>query len=67
LSDIAHLVWLVIAAVVVAAVLLVGTLGAADLLPRRRTPKAPAGGADDTGPAGGDACVSPTRSTPARR
>ena len=66
MSDIAHLVWLVIAAVVVAAVLVVGTLGAADLLPRR-TPKAPTGGADGTGPAGGDAPVSPTRSTPARR
>lgn len=61
MSDIAHLLWLVAAAVVVAAVLVVGTLGAADQLPRR-TPRRPA---DE--PADGDASVSPTPSTPARR
>ena len=35
MSDIAHLIWLIVAAVVVSAVLTVGTLAAADLLPRR--------------------------------
>lgn len=36
MSDNAHLVWLIVAAVVIAAVLTVGTLAAADALPRRR-------------------------------
>jgi hypothetical protein len=35
-SDIAHLIWLIAAAVVVAGVLTIGTLAAADLLPRSR-------------------------------
>lgn len=35
MSNTEHLIWLVVAAVVVTAVLVVGTLAAADLLPRR--------------------------------
>lgn len=36
MSNVAHLILLVVAAVMVGAVLTIGTLGAADLLPRRR-------------------------------
>ena len=40
MSDNLHLLWLGVAAVVVAAVLTIGTLAAADLLPKR-APKSP--------------------------
>ena len=36
MSDYAHLIWLAVAAVVVGAVLTIGTLLAAELVPRRR-------------------------------
>ena len=36
MSDNIHLVWLGVAAVMVAAVLTIGTLAAADLLPKRK-------------------------------
>jgi hypothetical protein len=40
MSNYVHLVWLVVAAVAIATVLVVGTLAAADLLPRRRREEA---------------------------
>ena len=36
MSNATQLIWLVLAAIMVATVLTVGTLGAADLLPKRR-------------------------------